>query len=41
MRQDNEDKYYAAMIINKSYQHSLETMNAFHQYFHDLREKLE
>ena len=41
MRQDNEDKYYAVMIMNKSHQHSLEIMNAFHQYFHDLRKKLE
>lgn len=35
-----EDEYFAAMIINKSHQKPNETKRAFHQYFHDLREKL-
>lgn len=36
-----DDEYFAALIINKSHQNPNDTINAFHQYFHDLREKLE
>lgn len=36
-----EDEYFAAMIIDKFHQNPNETKAAFHQYFHDLREKLE
>ena len=36
-----EDEYFAAMIMKKSQLHTQETINAFHQYFHDLREKLD
>ena len=36
-----EDEYFTAMIIKKTHTNSIETINAFHLYFHDLREKLE
>lgn len=35
-----EDEYFAAMIMKKSHKHFHETINTFHQYFCDLREKL-
>ncbi len=37
----SEDEYFAAMILKKSHQHFIETTHTFHQYFQDLREKLE
>lgn len=36
-----EDEYFAAMVIKKSHHCSIEIINTFHQYFHDLREKLD
>lgn len=36
-----EDEYFAAMIINKLHHSPNETIRTFHQYFHNLREKLE
>lgn len=36
-----EDEYFAAMIIKKSNRNLQQTIHSFHQYFHDLREKLE
>lgn len=36
-----DDEYFAAMIIKNSHPKSATTIDLFHQYFHDLREKLD
>jgi len=36
-----DDEYFAAMIMKQSNSNFQQTINAFHQYFRDLREKVE
>lgn len=36
-----DDEYFTAMILKSSHPHLTSTVDAFHQYFHDLRGKLD